>query len=43
MIRYEKNTPFFVTPYELRFSQYNMDRQFLYRVFKFRKETLLFA
>lgn len=41
--KYGKNTPFFVTPNELRFSQDNAARYFLYRVFKFRAEPRVFA
>jgi len=41
--KYGKNTPFFVTPNELRFSQQNPSRYFLYRIFKFRATPRLFA
>lgn len=41
--KYGKNTPFFVTPNELRFSQKNSSRYYLYRIFKFRDTPRLFA
>ncbi|MEA3332267.1 MAG: DUF3883 domain-containing protein [Pseudomonadota bacterium] len=41
--KYGKNTPFFVTPNELRFSCENASRYFLYRVFKFRAEPRMFT
>lgn len=41
--KYGKNTPFFITPNELRFSQNNPSRYFLYRLFKFRESPRLFA
>lgn len=41
--KYGKNTPFFVTPNELRFSRDNASRYFLYRVFRFREMPRLFA
>lgn len=41
--KYGKNTPFFVTPNELRFSQQNSSRYYLYRIFKFRDTPRLFA
>lgn len=41
--KYGKNTPFFVTPNELRFSQQNADRYYLYRLFKFRESPRLFV
>jgi hypothetical protein len=41
--KYGKNTPFFVTPNELRFSRDNASRYFLYRIFKFREAPRLFA
>lgn len=41
--KYGKNTPFFVTPNELRFSRENAPRYFLYRIFKFRASPRLFA
>ena len=41
--KYGKNTPFFVTPNELKFSQQNASRYFLYRIFKFRADPHLFA
>lgn len=41
--KYGKNTPFFVTPNELRFSENNQSRYFLYRVFKYRTEPKLFT
>lgn len=40
--KYGKNTPFYVTPNELRFSRENTSRYFLYRIFKFRVEPRLF-
>lgn len=41
--KYGKNTPFFVTPNELRFSRDNAAHYFLYRVFKFRADPRMFA
>ena len=41
--KYGKNTPFFVTPNELKFSQDNADRYFLYRIFRFRADPRMFA
>lgn len=41
--KYGKNTPFFVTPSELRFSRGNSSRYYLYRIFKFRETPRLFA
>ncbi|MDZ7783568.1 MAG: DUF3883 domain-containing protein [Halioglobus sp.] len=41
--KYGKNTPFFVTPNELRFSRDNALRYYLYRLFKFRDSPRLFA
>ena len=41
--KYGKNTPFFVTPNELRFSQENSSRYFLYRMFRFRETPRLFV
>lgn len=41
--KYGKNTPFFVTPNELRFSRDNSSRYYLYRLFKFRESPRLFA
>lgn len=41
--KYGKNTPFFVTPNELRFSRDNASRYYLYRLFKFRDTPRLFA
>lgn len=41
--KYGKNTPFFVTPNELRFSRDNAGQYFLYRIFKFRAHPRLFA
>ena len=41
--KYGKNTPFFVTPNELRFSQSNSSRYYLYRLFRFRESPRLFA
>lgn len=41
--KYGKNTPFFVTPNELRFSKENATRYYLYRVFKFRETPRLFV
>ncbi len=40
--KYGKNTPFFVTPNELRFSRENSSRYFLYRIFKFRETPRMF-
>lgn len=41
--KYGKNTPFFVTPNELKFSLENAGSYFLYRVFKFRAEPRVFT
>lgn len=41
--KYGKDTPFFVTPNELRFSRNNSSRYFLYRLFRFRESPRLFA
>lgn len=41
--KYGKNTPFFVTPNELRFSRDNASNYYLYRLFKFRESPRLFA
>ena len=41
--KYGKNTPFFVTPNELRFSQENAAQYFLYRIFRFRPDPRMFA
>lgn len=41
--KYGKNTPFFVTPNELRFSRNNASKYYLYRLFKFRQAPRLFA
>lgn len=41
--KYGKNTPFFVTPNELRFSEENSSRYCLYRLFRFRADPRLFA
>lgn len=41
--KYGKNTPFFVTPNELRFSGENREHYFLYRIFKFRADPRMFA
>lgn len=41
--KYGKNTPFFVTPNELKFSRKNASQYFLYRVFKFRAEPRMFS
>ena len=41
--KYGKNTPFFVTPGELKFSRENSCRYFLYRIFRFRQTPCLFA
>ena len=41
--KYGKNTPFFVTPNELQFSQTNAPNYFLYRIFKFRAEPRAFT
>ncbi|BBB24945.1 DUF3883 domain-containing protein [Amphritea japonica] len=38
-----KNTPFYVTPNELRFSQANAKRYHLYRVFKYRTDPKVFS
>lgn len=38
-----KNTPFYVTPNELRFSQENAKRYHLYRVFKYRTDPKVFS
>jgi len=40
--KYGKSTPFFITPNELRFSEENKCRYFLYRLFKFREAPRLF-
>ena len=40
--KHGKDTPFFVTPNELRCSQENSSRYFLYRIFGFRKVPRLF-
>lgn len=40
--KYGKNTPFFITPNELRFSRENASRYFLYRIFKFRETPRMF-
>jgi len=39
--KYGKNTPFFITPNELRFAQENAAKYFLYRVFRFRTDPRL--
>lgn len=41
--KYGKNTPFFVTPNELRFSRDNASQYFLYRIFRFRAGPRIFA
>lgn len=41
--KYGKNTPFFVTPNELRFSRENASSYYLYRLFRFRSTPRLFA
>lgn len=41
--KYGKSTPFFVTPNELKFSEENAPRYFLYRLFKFRSEPRMYA
>lgn len=41
--RYGKNTPFFVTPNELKFSCDNASRYFLYRIFRFRADPRIFT
>lgn len=41
--KYGKNTPFYVTPNELRFSQENSARYHLYRVFRFRNDPKMFV
>jgi len=41
--KYGKNTPFFITPNELRFAQENASQYFLYRVFRFRLDPRFFA
>lgn len=41
--KYGKETPFFVTPNELRFSRQNSDHYRLYRVFGFRMEPHIFT
>ncbi len=41
--KYGKNTPFFVTPNELRFSREESSRYFLYRLFRFRESPKLFT
>lgn len=41
--KYGKNTPFFITPNELRFAQENAAQYFLYRVFRFRSDPHLFT
>jgi hypothetical protein len=41
--KYGKNTPFFITPNELTFSQRNAAHYFLYRVFRFRTEPRIFT
>ncbi|EMS80262.1 DUF3883 domain-containing protein [Desulfotignum phosphitoxidans] len=41
--KYGKNTPFFITPNELTFSQKNASRYHLYRIFKFRETPRLFS
>ena len=41
--KYGKNTPFFVTPNELRFSRDNSSKYYLYRLFRFRESPRLYA
>jgi hypothetical protein len=41
--KYGKNTPFFVTPNELKFSREHCSNYFLYRLFKFRDTPRMFA
>ncbi|MFZ5492593.1 MAG: DUF3883 domain-containing protein [Pseudomonadota bacterium] len=41
--KYGKNTPFFITPNEVLFSQKNASRYYLYRLFRFRETPRLFA
>src|SRR5690606_377722 len=41
--KYGKDTPFFVTPNELRFSRDNASRYYLYRLFGFRQSPRLYA
>ena len=41
--KYGKNTPFFITRNELRFSRDHASRYYLYRLFKFRDSPRLFA
>lgn len=41
--KYGKNTPFFVTPNEVRFSRKNASRYYLYRLFRFRDSPRLFT
>ncbi|MDY0227389.1 MAG: DUF3883 domain-containing protein [Desulfomicrobium apsheronum] len=41
--KYGKNTPFFVTPNELKFSRTHSSHYFLYRIFKFRKNPRIFT
>ena len=40
---YGKNTPFFVTPNELKFSRTHSSHYYLYRIFKFRKSPRMFT
>ena len=41
--KYGKNTPFFVTPNEVRFSRENASSYYLYRLFRFRESPRLFT
>jgi hypothetical protein len=41
--KYGKNTPFFVTPNELKFSREHSSHYFLYRIFRFREDPRMFA
>lgn len=41
--KYGKNTPFFVTANELRFSEQNSSQFYLYRLFRFRVDPKLYA
>jgi len=41
--KYGKNTPFFISPNELRFAEENAEKYFLYRVFRFRLDPHIFA
>lgn len=41
--KYGKNTPFFVTPNELKFSREHSSSYYLYRLFRFRENPRMFA